>query len=67
MVKTSSHNPALNHLEVLVGDWEMELSAASFLPSPSDTASRSQDTSWLIFDHLKWAHPREDEPQFRYR
>ena len=29
-------NPALKPLEALVGDWEMELSNASFLPRPSD-------------------------------
>lgn len=29
-------NPALNPLEGLVGDWEMEISNASFLPRPSD-------------------------------
>jgi len=40
MAKMSSHqhNPALKHLEILVGDWEMEIANASFLPSPSDTA-----------------------------
>jgi len=30
-------NPALKQLEGLVGEWEMELSNASFLPRPSDT------------------------------
>jgi hypothetical protein len=29
-------NPALTPLEGLVGDWEMELSNAAFLPRPSD-------------------------------
>jgi len=29
-------NPALKPLEGLVGDWEMEISNASFLPRPSD-------------------------------
>jgi len=28
------HNPALRRLGVLVGDWDMELSGASFLPDP---------------------------------
>jgi hypothetical protein len=31
-------NPALKALEILIGEWEMELSNASFLPNPSDTA-----------------------------
>ena len=30
-------NPALKELEGFVGDWNMELSNASFLPSSSDT------------------------------
>ena len=29
-------NPALTPLEGLVGDWDMELSNAAFLPRPSD-------------------------------
>jgi hypothetical protein len=28
-------NPALKDLEILVGEWNMELSAASFLPDPA--------------------------------
>jgi len=35
-VKTPQPNPALNPLKGWVGDWEMELSNASFLPRPSD-------------------------------
>jgi len=48
MAKTSlhNHNPALKHLEVLVGDWEMELSNASFLPRPSDTATGLVSFEW---------------------
>lgn len=40
-------NPALKSLEVLVGDWEMELSNASFLPSPSDTVKGHVTFDWL--------------------
>ena len=49
LAKTSSHkpNPALKHLEVLVGDWEMEIADASFLPSPSDTAKGQVSFEWL--------------------
>ncbi len=48
MAKTHSdrQNPALKHLEILVGDWEMELSNASFLPSPSDTAKGHVSFQW---------------------
>lgn len=39
MAKTNSIelNPALKALEILVGEWEMVLSNAAFLPNPSDT------------------------------
>ena len=49
MAKTSSHsrNPTLKHLEVLVGDWEMELSNASFLPRPSETAKGQVSFEWV--------------------
>lgn len=40
-------NPSLKHLEVLVGDWGMELSGASFLPSPSDTVTGHVSFEWL--------------------
>jgi hypothetical protein len=40
-------NPALNHLEILVGDWEMEVSHASFLPSPSDTTKGPVTVEWV--------------------
>lgn len=40
-------NPALKELEVLVGDWNMELSNASFLPSPSDTMRGHVSIKWM--------------------
>jgi len=47
MAKTSSHNPALKHLEVLVGDWEMEIANAAFLPGPSDIAKGHISFEWV--------------------
>ena len=49
MKKTVSQkqNPALKHLEILVGDWNMELSNASFLPSSSDTVMGHVSFEWL--------------------
>lgn len=47
-------NPALKPLTVLVGEWEIELSHASFLPNPSDTVKglvsfeRVQDGAFLL-------------------
>lgn len=43
----SKPNPALQYLEVLLGDWKMELSNTSFLPSPSDTATGQISFEWL--------------------
>jgi hypothetical protein len=39
-------NPALKALEVLAGDWEMELSHASFLPTLSDTVQGKVSFAW---------------------
>ena len=40
-------NPALIDLEVFVGDWAMELSNASFLPSLSNTVRGQVSLEWL--------------------
>ena len=40
-------NPSLKQLEILVGDWDMALSNASFLPSPSDTVKGHASFEWL--------------------
>lgn len=40
-------NPALEALGIFVGDWEMEVSRASFLPDPSDTIKGSVTIEWL--------------------
>lgn len=40
-------NPMLKDLEVLVGDWEMELSNAAFLPDPSITVKGRISFEWL--------------------
>lgn len=40
-------NPSLKHLDVLIGEWEMELSNASFLPSASDTVKGQVSFEWL--------------------
>lgn len=45
--QTPQPNPALKALEVLVGAWEMELSNASFLPSPSDTVKSLVSFEWV--------------------
>lgn len=48
MKKTVSqeHNPALGSLESLAGDWDMELSNASFLPDPSETVTGHVSFDW---------------------
>ena len=40
-------NPALQSLEVLSGSWEMELSNAAFLPSPSATVKGAVSFEWI--------------------
>ena len=40
-------NPALQPLAVLAGDWEMELSNGSFLPSPTDTLKGPVSFAWV--------------------
>ena len=49
MKKTVSQkqNPVLKHLEILTGDWDMELSNTSFLPSSSDTVTGHASFEWL--------------------
>ena len=43
----SKPNPALKDLEVLIGDWEMELSNAAFLPDPSAMVKGKVSFDWL--------------------
>ncbi len=40
-------NPALKSLEILVGDWDMELSNGAFLPRPSDIVKGSMSFEWM--------------------
>ena len=42
-----NRNPALGDLEILIGDWTMELSNASFLPSRTDTIKGHVSFEWL--------------------
>jgi hypothetical protein len=49
MVKANSSepNPALKNLEILVGEWDMEISAASFLSDPSAVLHGHASFEWL--------------------
>lgn len=49
MANSSSYNsnPMLKDLKVLVGDWEMELSNAAFLPDSSSTVKGRISFEWL--------------------
>src|SRR2546430_16695897 len=42
-----SANPHLTDLAFLVGDWEMELSHAAFLPHPADTVRGQVSVEWI--------------------
>src|SRR5690348_6553693 len=43
----SQPNPALKLLEALVGEWEMALSNASFLPQSTDTVKGLVSFEWM--------------------
>ncbi len=43
----SQPNPALKSLEVLAGDWEMELSSAAFLPDPASSVKGAVSFEWV--------------------
>ena len=45
--QTPPPNPALQALAFLAGEWEMELSNAPFLPSPSDTIKGRVAFAWV--------------------
>jgi hypothetical protein len=40
-------NPALDAVRFLAGDWDMELSGASFLPDPDATVAGSATFEWI--------------------
>ena len=44
--KPAEQNPALKELAVLAGDWDMELSNASFLPDPSAIVMGKLSVEW---------------------
>ncbi len=43
----SEHNPALADLDLLSGEWDMELSNAAFLPSRQDTVHGRVIFEWI--------------------
>jgi hypothetical protein len=43
---TANQNPALKELDILGGEWKMELSNASFLPDPSATMTGKLMVEW---------------------
>lgn len=65
-------NPALASLEFLLGEWDMELSAASFLPGPDATVRGSVTFEWIADgaalamrqgDAATWIIGRDDSEQ----
>jgi hypothetical protein len=66
---TPTPNPMLKDLEGLVGDWEMELSNAAFLPHPTDTVKGQVSFEWIengaflrmrMGDDALWLISRDD-------
>lgn len=46
-MNSTGPNPALKDLEILVGEWDMEISAASFLPDPATVLQGQASFEWL--------------------
>jgi hypothetical protein len=66
---SSQPNPMLKDLEGLVGEWEMELSHAAFLPHPTDTVKGQVLFEWIehgaflamrMGDDALWLISRDD-------
>lgn len=45
--ETQPANPALKELDVLIGNWRMDVSNASFLPDPSDVMPGFAEFAWI--------------------
>jgi hypothetical protein len=70
-----SDNPALAELQFLAGDWDMELSGASFLPDPEAVVKGSVTFDWIeagaalvmrMGEAATWIIGRDDaEPEYR--
>jgi hypothetical protein len=50
----SQLNPALLQLQILIGEWNVEVSNASFLPSPKDTQTGRASFEWLEGAFIVW-------------
>jgi hypothetical protein len=44
---SQKQNPALRPIEILIGNWNMELSNASFLSNSSDTVTGKVSFEWV--------------------
>ena len=44
---SQKQNPALTPIEILIGNWNMELSNASFLSNSSDTVTGKVSFEWV--------------------
>lgn len=69
MTEDLQQNPTLKDLAVFVGDWDMELSNASFLPDPSTTLSGHASFEWLeqgAFIILRQGSEQEGAPSSKW-
>jgi hypothetical protein len=74
-MSSPQQNPTLKQLDILVGDWEMELSQTSFLSHPSDTVKGQVSFEWVengaflrmrMGDNALWLISRDDsQPDYR--
>ena len=76
-MKKSINNPALKSLEILIGEWEMELTNTSFLPNKSDkikglsTFEVTENGGFLVerqgdipLPWSRWVMGRDDSEQY---
>ena len=60
-----ARNPSLENLDVLVGEWDMELSRTSFLPDPDDKVLGHVSFEWIEDGALLLMRQGESPPPSR--
>ena len=58
---TLTKNPALVPLGVLIGNWNVKVSNASFLPDPNDTVTWQASFEWMEDSFIIWHSQGKDD------
>jgi hypothetical protein len=59
-VQTHQPNPALKRLDILVGEWDMEISEVSFLPDPTTRVHGRASFEWIEAGSFLLGHSSTD-------